>query len=209
MTLQEIHDYVCPLLDVDDLARQKARLMICCADGDLEVSRRDLEHVNATAKGLACPHCSELAESEDADDLSEDSEETTDLSWLEEGRQYGYPDCCILFFHRVWGPLALATASIHAKILQGKRCTDDERILHNCYVEHKQHLDGSGYVPCPACLAHQWQFDLGTPPRKAYHDRVWARKMDEVGLGSQGEVHVVVATELPERPCVIEFHSRR
>lgn len=67
MTLQEIHDYVCPLLEVDELARQEARLLICCKDGDVEVSIRDLEHVNATAKGLACPHCSETAEAEDDD----------------------------------------------------------------------------------------------------------------------------------------------
>lgn len=151
MTLQEIHDCVCPLLDVEVLARQKARLMICCADGDLEVSRRDLEHVNATAKGLACPHCS----TESDNDLSGDSEETTDMSWLEEGRQYGYPDCCILFFHRVWGPLALATAAIHAKIVQDKPSTLDEVMLHSIYVEHRKHLDGSGYVPCPACLARR------------------------------------------------------
>jgi SprT-like family len=31
-------------------------------------------------------------------------------------------------------------------------------------------------------MCHQWQFDHGTPPRKAYHDIEWARKMDEVGL---------------------------
>ena len=74
MTLQEIHDYVSPLLDNDQLARQEARLVICCADGDVEVSKRALEHVNAQVNGLACPHCSEMAESNDVDALTSGSE---------------------------------------------------------------------------------------------------------------------------------------
>jgi hypothetical protein len=31
-------------------------------------------------------------------------------------------------------------------------------------------------------MVHQWQFDYGTPPRKAYHDQEWADKMKEIGL---------------------------
>ena len=31
-------------------------------------------------------------------------------------------------------------------------------------------------------MAHQWQQDHGTPPRAGYHDREWARKMEEIGL---------------------------
>ncbi len=31
-------------------------------------------------------------------------------------------------------------------------------------------------------MVHQWQYDHGTPPRRAYHDREWADKMEEVGL---------------------------
>jgi hypothetical protein len=74
-------------------------------------------------------------------------------SWLREGRGFGYPDCCILFFHRVWGPLALATTAIEGKIRRGEPCTHDELCLFHTYLEHRKHLDGSGYVPCPGCLA--------------------------------------------------------
>jgi hypothetical protein len=31
-------------------------------------------------------------------------------------------------------------------------------------------------------MVHQWQQDHGTPPRAAYHDREWAKKMIEIGL---------------------------
>jgi len=31
-------------------------------------------------------------------------------------------------------------------------------------------------------MVHLWQENLGDPPRKAYHDRQWGRKMKEVGL---------------------------
>lgn len=31
-------------------------------------------------------------------------------------------------------------------------------------------------------MVHQWQFDLGDPPRSGYHDMQWAEKMIEVGL---------------------------
>ena len=31
-------------------------------------------------------------------------------------------------------------------------------------------------------MVHQWQFDLGDPPRSGYHDMQWAEKMAEVGL---------------------------
>jgi hypothetical protein len=31
-------------------------------------------------------------------------------------------------------------------------------------------------------MAHQWEQDHGTPPRKGYHDTQWARKMWEIGL---------------------------
>ena len=31
-------------------------------------------------------------------------------------------------------------------------------------------------------MVHQWQFDLGDPPRSGYHDMQWAEKMVEVGL---------------------------
>jgi hypothetical protein len=81
-------------------------------------------------------------------------------SWLREGRfaalqrrQYGYPDCCILFFHRVWGPLAWATVGIASKVHRGEPCTDDELSLYGIYLEHRKHLDGTGYVPCPGCPA--------------------------------------------------------
>ncbi len=30
--------------------------------------------------------------------------------------------------------------------------------------------------------AHIWQFEHGTPPRKSYHDREWAEKMEAIGL---------------------------
>src|SRR5262249_10707649 len=38
-------------------------------------------------------------------------------------------------------------------------------------------------------MVHAWQIAHGTPPRKSYHDREWARKMKEVGLfpSSTGE----------------------
>lgn len=86
--------------------------------------------------------------------LDEQRQDDDAPSWLREGRQYGYPDCCILFFHRVWGPLAWATAGIASKVYRGDSCTDDELILHRIYVEHRKHLvHGTGYVPCPGCLA--------------------------------------------------------
>lgn len=31
-------------------------------------------------------------------------------------------------------------------------------------------------------MCHQWQFHLGKPSRKSYHNKEWARKMEEVGL---------------------------
>ena len=31
-------------------------------------------------------------------------------------------------------------------------------------------------------MAHLWQHHHGTPPRRAYHDQEWARKMKEIGL---------------------------
>jgi hypothetical protein len=31
-------------------------------------------------------------------------------------------------------------------------------------------------------MCHQWQYDFGTPPRRAYHDKEWAGKMREIGL---------------------------
>ena len=31
-------------------------------------------------------------------------------------------------------------------------------------------------------MGHQWQNDLGTPPRRGYHDKEWAGKMKEIGL---------------------------
>src|SRR5215212_8165740 len=31
-------------------------------------------------------------------------------------------------------------------------------------------------------MTHLWQHHCGTPPRKGYHDREWARKMREIGL---------------------------
>ena len=31
-------------------------------------------------------------------------------------------------------------------------------------------------------MVHQWQQDHGTPPRRCYHDREWADKMQEIGL---------------------------
>jgi len=31
-------------------------------------------------------------------------------------------------------------------------------------------------------MSHQWQHDLGTPPRRCYHDKEWAGKMKEIGL---------------------------
>lgn len=74
-------------------------------------------------------------------------------SWLREGRRHGYPDCCILFFHRFWGPLALATTGIASKVYRGESCTDDELSLYRTYLEHRKHLGGTGYVPCPGCLA--------------------------------------------------------
>lgn len=30
--------------------------------------------------------------------------------------------------------------------------------------------------------AHQWQQEYGKPPRKCYHDKQWANKMEEIGL---------------------------
>jgi len=73
--------------------------------------------------------------------------------WLEDGRRYGYPDCCIIFFHRIWGPLALGTQYIADKVRRNESCSQDELLLHYAYLEHRKHLDGSGYVPCPGCLA--------------------------------------------------------
>jgi hypothetical protein len=31
-------------------------------------------------------------------------------------------------------------------------------------------------------MVHLWQHHYGTPPRKSYHDKEWARKMRDVGL---------------------------
>lgn len=31
-------------------------------------------------------------------------------------------------------------------------------------------------------MAHLWQFSFGTPSRRSYHNREWARKMEEIGL---------------------------
>jgi SprT-like family len=31
-------------------------------------------------------------------------------------------------------------------------------------------------------MAHVWQQECGTPPRRAYHDKEWAAKMEEIGL---------------------------
>lgn len=31
-------------------------------------------------------------------------------------------------------------------------------------------------------MAHLWQEEYGKPPRRGYHDREWASKMDEIGL---------------------------
>jgi len=31
-------------------------------------------------------------------------------------------------------------------------------------------------------MVHLWQQHKGTPPRKAYHDKEWAKKMEEIGL---------------------------
>lgn len=31
-------------------------------------------------------------------------------------------------------------------------------------------------------MAHQWEQDFGTPPRKCYHTQAWADKMQEIGL---------------------------
>jgi hypothetical protein len=40
MTLAEIHEYISGLLDNEELAKQEATLIIHCADGDLEVSKK-------------------------------------------------------------------------------------------------------------------------------------------------------------------------
>jgi hypothetical protein len=77
-------------------------------------------------------------------------------AWLQEGRQWGYPDCCILFFNRVWAPLALATQGVEAKIMNDEPCSHDELALFHVYLEHRKHLDGTGYVPCPGCLARRF-----------------------------------------------------
>jgi hypothetical protein len=76
-------------------------------------------------------------------------------AWLQEGRQWGYPDCCILFFNRVWTPLALATQGVETKIMNDEPCSRDELALFHVYLEHQKHLDGTGYVPCPGCLARR------------------------------------------------------
>lgn len=31
-------------------------------------------------------------------------------------------------------------------------------------------------------MAHLWQHEFGTPPRRCYHDKEWGAKMDEIGL---------------------------
>jgi hypothetical protein len=31
-------------------------------------------------------------------------------------------------------------------------------------------------------MVHQWEQDFGTPPRKCYHTKAWANKMEEIGL---------------------------
>jgi hypothetical protein len=77
-------------------------------------------------------------------------------------------------------------------------------------------------------MTHLWQHHFGTPPRKGYHDREWARKMLEIGLipTDTGEIggketgqhmsHVIaeegkfahaVARLLQEHPAIL-YHDR-
>lgn len=88
-----------------------------------------------------------------AGQVTEDTMRNSTWKWLDEGRSFGYPDCCILFFHRVWAPLALAIQHLEAKIRRDEDCSHDELCLLDVYVKHRQYLDGTGYVPCPGCLA--------------------------------------------------------
>ena len=41
MTLKEIYDYIGPLLGDDEIATQDASLIIHCADGSVEVVKKD------------------------------------------------------------------------------------------------------------------------------------------------------------------------
>jgi hypothetical protein len=110
---------------------------------------------------VRCQRCQVAAAPRSGDCKGKDAMNSHEsrLGWLEEGRRYGYPDCCILFFHRIWGPLALGTHSITDKIRRNEPCSRDELCLIHVYLEHRRHLDGTGYVPCPGCLAKK----LGGP----------------------------------------------
>jgi hypothetical protein len=62
-------------------------------------------------------------------------------------------------------------------------------------------------------MAHQWQSHCGTPPRKAYHDKQWAQKMQSIGLmpsdtgqvggktTGQSMTHYIIAGGLFEQVC--------
>ncbi|TWF31708.1 SprT-like family protein [Chitinophaga polysaccharea] len=61
---------------------------------------------------------------------------------------------------------------------------DKDKIIHEISLNpdsmtRPDHLWHSTFVHE---MCHLWQFALGRPPRKAYHDLQWAAKMEEVGL---------------------------
>jgi hypothetical protein len=57
---------------------------------------------------------------------------------IESGCQYGYPDCCIVFYVRCWATWAL-----------NSECRDQK----DRYMDMLKHLgqDPEGYIPCPHC----------------------------------------------------------
>lgn len=62
-------------------------------------------------------------------------------------------------------------------------------------------------------MTHQWQSHCGTSPRKAYHDKQWAQKMESIGLmpsdtgqvgckkTGQSMTHYIIAGGLFEQVC--------
>jgi len=68
--------------------------------------------------------------------------------FIDEGRKYGYPDCCILFFLVEWFP----------HVVPGRSRLKANRQWVEAY---RAQMDAAGWagqqIPCRACLRKNWE----------------------------------------------------
>jgi predicted SprT family Zn-dependent metalloprotease len=90
------------------------------------------------------------------------------LNFSRHARSYGF------FAPERWGQAAGGDVRTHELSLNPDHLTRDPRETASTLVHE---------------MCHLWQQELGTPPRRGYHDRQWADQMEKVGLmpSSTGE----------------------